>query len=280
MITRGPLKIKKKEIIAKVECVGCLEKCLKKYGRNIQHLHIKNTTTKIIESLHMTNQYCENLVCLKIDLSSSPLIFTISEFETNFCRLFQNNKKIESLIFESFGSINTNYLRYLSPKITKLYLWERLHSMNVQNFTSAFERFSNLREFNYMTPIMKSTVVEKIASSRTLIKLSLNAMSYEDPNSINYLKNLVGLKSLNLHLNPQLEDSHIITIVNNCKKIEYLNIWGCDNITDLGIANISKLKQLKYLNIINLCKVTGREILCLLRSLQPLRIHVNTNILE
>ncbi|KAK0157815.1 hypothetical protein PV328_011505 [Microctonus aethiopoides] len=152
--------------------------------------------------------------------------------------------------------------------------------MNVQNFTSAFERFSNLREFNYMTPIMKSTVVEKIASSRTLIKLSLNAMSYEDPNSINYLKNLVGLKSLNLHLNPQLEDSHIITIVNNCKKIEYLNIWGCDNITDLGIANISKLKQLKYLNIINLCKVTGREILCLLRSLQPLRIHVNTNILE
>lgn len=173
------LKNKKKEIVAEMTCEGCLRKCLEKYGKIIKHLHVKNSTTKIITNLHMINKYCGNLVCIKIDLSRSPLMFTISVFEENLSKLFQNNRKVETLTFKSVGSTETEYLKYLSTNVRKLYILERMYGMNAKNFNLAFEKFSNLCEFTYITPIMESAIIKKITSSKTITKLTLRATKYE-----------------------------------------------------------------------------------------------------
>ncbi|XP_044020470.1 F-box/LRR-repeat protein 7-like [Aphidius gifuensis] len=63
------------------------------------------------------------------------------------------------------------------------------------------------------------------------------------------LSKLQYLEHLNLSFVADLKNSTILAIANNCKKLKFLNIEGCINITATSLMALTSLKNLQELNV-------------------------------
>ncbi|XP_044005800.1 SCF E3 ubiquitin ligase complex F-box protein grrA-like [Aphidius gifuensis] len=172
------------------------------------------------------------------------------------CQLsWYNTKKYkcESSIGRSYDNSNTiveycKNLKHLSI----------LNGHDIMNKT-ALKKLTELENLECLLlhncmKLSEESIIEISNNCKKLKRLEISSRSfYNDPLSfpsdLDEISKLQYLEHLKLCIEKYLEDSTIIAIANNCKKLKSLEIRGSSAITETALVALTKLKNLQKLDV-------------------------------
>jgi len=179
-----------------------------------------------------------------------------------------SNSKIIKPDFELLIDLKLEYLNLTNchlnntsiDSISKITNLEYLNLSRCSLKQISLINLTNLTKLRYLILSECDMVESKLIWLKQLKKLryldlSGNTELEIGPESVIEFKNLsyIDLKLTNI-------DDYSLICISKLNKLIYLNIYGCDNITNIGIKFLLKLINLKYLNLSFCTKITHFEI--------------------
>lgn len=178
---------------------------------------------------------------------------------SNDLKIFHSlNVDIENIFFQcsimGFSQLSINF----AGVSIFIYLFLFTYYLKENNFIQFififFILFQTLNKFNCLKYLylenwnLEKPVMDCITKKKSLTHLSLSRSSWKN-NSNELFSKLINIQYLDLSNNNDisisLTNKSFLSIINNCKKLKYLNISWCKNLT---YSVLIQLKKLEYLN--------------------------------
>ncbi|KAK0088653.1 hypothetical protein PV325_011217 [Microctonus aethiopoides] len=100
-----------------------------------------------------------------------------------------------------------------------------------------------------------STILESMNCDKSLNSIFLNESKLASSMLLSQTVDLVNLTHLSLRGDKKLKDLNLMNVINNCKRLKYLDLTQCSRITDAGIISLAKLNDLDILEISYYCVI-------------------------
>lgn len=129
----------------------------------------------------------------------------------------------------------------------------------VMQFIAA--RAKNIKRLLFGDTLIDGSALKILSETKDLQLESLDLYSCDQLTNTGIIALTIhqtSLTTLNIAHCSRVTDSSLVHICNNLVNLEGLNIQRCRAVTDLGIAELGKLKKLKYLNI-SQCELITKE---------------------
>ncbi|KAJ2947904.1 hypothetical protein O0L34_g9695 [Tuta absoluta] len=122
-------------------------------------------------------------------------------------------------------------------------------------------RAKNIKRLLFSNTLIDGVALKNLAEAKNLKLDSLKVHACDQLTNTGFLAlttHQTCLKVLDIGLCTRVTDQTLVYIAKNLLILEHLNIQRCRAVTDLGVAEIQKLKKLKYLNISE-CELITKE---------------------
>ncbi|XP_015125099.1 putative RNA-binding protein EEED8.10 [Diachasma alloeum] len=265
-----------------------LRKVLIKCGQFLTHLdlskypHLLGSSTLTIVGKFCPNLQCINVKALELSPSGIASLMTncqnITKFvmksltgpcENYLSQLFMVNKKLVKVEIEDEHVIGKCLGQLPTDTVEEIHLILCTSVLSTY-FDAALQKFPSLKKLTLNTCVcLTDSSLKTIGKIETLTHLELSG-NYPtfSASSMNHLTNLSNLEHLNLCHNIVVTDEFLINLSGSCKKLNHLDITGCEAITNKAIGSLSSLPRLESLVISWLTQVTDQP----LGNLQSLKI--------
>ncbi|KAG6522715.1 hypothetical protein ZIOFF_019866 [Zingiber officinale] len=120
---------------------------------------------------------------------------------------------------------------------------------------------SSLEEIDLTDCSLSSTAMKYLSQCSKLVVLKLGlCYMISDEGLVLLASNCKKLRELDLYRCVEITDDGLAAIAAGCKKIQKLNLCYCTKITDGGLRHVSRLEELRDLELRGLCHVTSSGI--------------------
>ncbi|XP_074583447.1 F-box/LRR-repeat protein 3-like [Curcuma longa] len=120
---------------------------------------------------------------------------------------------------------------------------------------------SSLEEIDLTDCCISSTAMKYLSQCSKLLVLKLGlCYMISDEGLVHIASNCKKLRELDLYRCVEVTDDGLAAIATGCKKIQKLNLCYCTKIADGGLRHVSRLEDLRDLELRGLCHVTSSGI--------------------
>lgn len=122
-------------------------------------------------------------------------------------------------------------------------------------------RAKYIKRLLFSKTLIDGSALKLLSETENLQLLSLEVHSCDQLTNTGFLAlttHQTTLRELDVSLCTRVTDQTLVHICKNLANLEHLNIQRCRAVTDLGIAELQKLKKLKFLNISE-CELISKE---------------------
>ncbi|XP_047349779.1 F-box/LRR-repeat protein 7-like isoform X1 [Vespa velutina] len=279
-------------------CTSDLREVLLRCGRFLNHIDFSQCYPSLTRStLLIIGRFCHNLEIVDIsglEISSSgiellarnctnikklnlgySMHYSTHICDRDFIMLFEMNKGLRYLNLYQIN-ISGKCLNFLSSNAFEELVLNSCDGIQELHFANALANLTSLKSLLIKDCIcVTSRILEAIGKYCTNLKefeltrecLFLSVPICEDALQITQL---VNLEILRLIQNVFINDDFLIVLASKCRQLIYLDINGCQNVTDTGLQAVATLPKLETLIISNLNKVTaiGLDNMCNIRQLE------------
>ncbi|XP_033216896.1 F-box/LRR-repeat protein 7-like isoform X3 [Belonocnema kinseyi] len=283
----GFTKINKKNYVD----TPTLRKILLRCGRFLNHIDFSLPSHRLSQStLTIIGKLCPNLQIVdlsSLNVSSSGILsltsscsnitkFTLGS-STNSCdndllQLFAKNRQLKYLKITSNSTTGKCLLNLPADSIEEI-IFTECNGISPSHFLNAIKKCHKLHSLSLQTCVSINDSVLQSLRIRGESLRNLEFTGYFPMLSSQAMKNLAdltNLQMLNVGQNISVTDECILAISASCKQLRYLDIHGCQAVTNKGIAGLSTLPILEKLIISYLGKITDQHLgeIFSLKSLQ------------
>lgn len=216
------------------------------------------------------NVKCElssNISSVKMDTTSSD-----SSKVTRYSdKVFTNHDLIEKVL--SYISIKNRFPLCLVnthfQKRVPLALFNQYKNMNHIRIADIYFYWSKIKINSIHRPI--SFLINQVKLLKYLDFSNIEIHEKElsnifETNNFNYLESLV------LENCKQFNDSHLQQLSNKASSLKYLNMMGCEKITEKACQQIAKFSALISLNLKHCLKIGPKGVICIVNSCRQIRV--------
>lgn len=268
-----------------------LRKVLLRCGRFLNHVDFSLPSHRLSQStLTIVGKLCPNLQTIdltSLNVSSSGILAltancsNIAKLSLGSCtcscdndllQLFSKNKLLKYLKITS-NSLTGKCLLYLPADAIEEIILVECNGVSPCYFLNALKKFDKLHSLTLQTCVSFNDSVIQALRLRAKSLRNLELSGYFPMLSSQALQNLaelVNLQKLNVGQNVSVTDDCLLVVSACCKHLQYLDIHGCQDVTNKGLAGLVTLPKLEKLIISYLGKVTDQPLgnLLSLKSLQ------------
>ncbi|XP_069694914.1 F-box/LRR-repeat protein 2-like [Periplaneta americana] len=262
---------------------------LKRCGRNLHSLDLSHKPHELSPGvLRIVATFCKNLRCLNLaglpvagvglkllsNVSAELRVLNLDgcsgALDKDLQILFQNSRNLESVTLSHNNSLTGKCLNGLSHAPLKELVLDECNNLRSRSLVNGLHVLKSLRSLslNSCINLTSSDVAGIIGALPNLQSLSMTQYFPLFSNTaLKPLDQLHDLISLNLQLNPAVNDQLMGTITRSCHSIEELNITGCSinsfeptNLTDAGLKCLAELPNLVDLSMSYLANVSDEAL--------------------
>ncbi|KAK0170335.1 hypothetical protein PV328_010909 [Microctonus aethiopoides] len=262
-------KLRGQKLHLKGTCPTYLEQILMKRGHGIKYFYLSHNHN--LRLFIITSKFCRDLSTIEIRINAA----VFNEFDTHMRNLLENNVNLQTFIYynEFDDSVLKNiFLQYMSEYIENIILYVR-YNVKPSFIISAIKKFKCLQSFECRAGcgiFFDSTILESMNCDKSLNSIFLNESKLASSMLLSQTVDLVNLTHLSLRGDKKLKDLNLMNVINNCKRLKYLDLTQCSRITDAGIISLAKLNDLDILEISYCDRVTDKSIIYLPPSMTTL----------
>ncbi|XP_012524950.1 F-box protein SKIP2 isoform X1 [Monomorium pharaonis] len=268
-----------------------LRKILLKCGRFLTQINLNNPIHCLSQStLTIIGKLCPNLT--NIDVTALTVCASGIRTLANNCRnitkfnlgpstyccdnelkcLFKLNQNLEYLAISKNGILGKSLL-CLPEKTIHTVILDNCNYLQDNHLSMALRKLENLKHLtiNECVGIAKHTLEVVGQHCKNLRTLELDGdFPSAQTADMSYLIHLVNLQVLKITYNPKVSDDFLTDLVQHCQQLINIDITGCDNVTDAGLAAIATLEKLEKLIVSYMYQITdeGLKNMCGLRELE------------
>ncbi|KYN03547.1 Putative RNA-binding protein EEED8.10 [Cyphomyrmex costatus] len=268
-----------------------LRKILLKCGRFLTRIDLDEPLHYLSQStLTIIGKFCPNLTSINI----TALTVCASGIRTlaNNCRnlikfclgpstyscdnelkyLFKQNRNLECLVITRNNILGKSLL-FLPEQTVHTIILDRLDYLQDNHLSMALRKLENLTHLaiNECLGIAKHTleIIGQHCKNLKILELNGNFPSVQTADML-YLVHLINLHDLKITYNPKISDDFFTDLVQHCQQLINVDITGCCNVSDAGLAAIATLVKLEKLIVSYIDQVTdeGLENICGLKELE------------
>ncbi|XP_032673255.1 F-box/LRR-repeat protein 20-like [Odontomachus brunneus] len=259
-----------------------LRKVLLKCGRFLTQIDLSEVPNYLgIGTLSMIARFCPNLT--NIDVSALPTCTTglsallkkckkitklslgasTHVLDSDLKNVFKEYRGLSHFAIRSNGDISGKCLSSLPAQTMRTLIVDQCHNIVDDDFSIALAKLENLE---YLEICSCSSIGEKtleVISKRcqNLRELRIHGyFSYLQNAKMLQFTNIVNLRMLQVTHFTAFSDEQLISAALSCPQITYVNISGCYNVNDAGLAAITTLPKLEYLYINLLTNITDKSL--------------------
>ncbi|XP_033218269.1 F-box protein SKIP2-like [Belonocnema kinseyi] len=222
---------------------------------NLETIYISDPCVNLL-GLHSLVSRCQNIS--KFCLVSKKWIW----YEEDLGNIFSSLNKLKYLKI-SCNNITGKCLSQLPDDIEEIHLMRMVHS-SCRHVSDAINKFGNLKSLTIDAyPYIESDLLKSIAShSETLRNLRLSGYVGIDRMTepeIRVLSKFENLEVLDFRSNCYITNEALAALATSCKKVNYINISYCFDISEKGIFHLASKMELENLIANGLTKITGEN---------------------
>ncbi|XP_011707840.1 PREDICTED: putative RNA-binding protein EEED8.10 isoform X2 [Wasmannia auropunctata] len=268
-----------------------LRKILLKCGKFLTRLDIDEPLHYLSQStLTIIGKLCPNLTrinitALTVCASGIRTLANNCKNITKFCLgpstyscdnelkcLFKLNQNLECLLITRNNILGKSLL-YLPEQSMHTVTLDRCDYLQDNHLAEALKKLENLTHLAIIEciGIAKHTLEVVGQHCKNLRVLELNGdFPSAQTADILYLIHLVNLQDLKITYNPKVSDDFFTDLVQHCQQLTNVDITGCCNVSDVGLAAIATLVKLEKLIVSYIHQITdeGLKNMCGLKELE------------
>jgi len=129
-------------------------------------------------------------------------------------------------------------LRFINLSLISTRIWRTAQFINT--FLSYIVKNNSYLEQVFTHDMPPQTLLAMISNCKYITHLFLQHADITDGLVIDIAKAYPNLKLFSLHNNNNISDCCITELAERCKQLTYLNITGCERVTDTGLLSVAK----------------------------------------